>query len=416
MKYLTIFLIIFTLISCQEKEKKKEKTEPKLNENYLVLGEKVEDIKITDFISNIPKYKELKDKFLVIDFWATWCAPCLKSVPHFNQLQNEFKDNSNIAFVSLTDETPKIAKRIMNKINFETIVASDQSKETQKNYKISSLPTTVIIDKNNLVRWIGIPEELDKETINKIISDPNWQPENKPKPLKTDEKLSEKYIKTSISKTLTEFSELKSNIYSFNLTFADKSDPKSSSFSLPSGKYIDLNTGLKNILSKVTRKPVSEIIIPTDLEEKNFNLLYLNTNLKKEHFDMEIFMEQLTIIKEKILTALDLQEKIETQNAVVYILKVRDKSKLENGSGEVMSHTGDNDKYLTFSNVDINLLMKNIAQFYNIILVDETNLDGKYEFLIDKNDFEQAQKDLLSYGISVEKTKKDIEFNIYEKL
>lgn len=131
---------------------------------------------------------------------------------------------------------------------------------------------------------------------------------------------------------------------------------------------------------------------------------------------MEIFMEQLTIIKEKILTALDLQEKIETQNAVVYILKVRDKSKLENGSGEVMSHTGDNDKYLTFSNVDINLLMKNIAQFYNIILVDETNLDGKYEFLIDKNDFEQAQKDLLSYGISVEKTKKDIEFNIYEKL
>jgi thiol-disulfide isomerase/thioredoxin len=82
----------------------------------LVIGEKVEDIKITDFISNIPQDKELKDKFLVIDFWATWCAPCLKSVPHFNQLQNQFKDNSNIAFVSLTDETPKIAKRIMNRI------------------------------------------------------------------------------------------------------------------------------------------------------------------------------------------------------------------------------------------------------------------------------------------------------------
>jgi|TARA_R100000479_G_C6393358_1_gene206126 uncharacterized protein (TIGR03435 family) len=400
------------LISCQEKEKKKENTEPKLNENYLVIGEKVEDIKITDFISNIPQDKELKDKFLVIDFWATWCAPCLKSVPHFNQLQNQFKDNSNIAFVSLTDETPKIAKRIMNRIKFETIVASDQSKETQKNYKISSLPTTIIIDKNNLVRWIGVPDELNKETISKIITDPNWEPEAK----MTDAKSSEKNIEPSISNTLKDFSELKSNIYSFNLTFADKSDPKSSSFSLPSGKYIDLNTNLKNILSKVTKKPVSEIVIPSDLKDDTFNILYVNTNLTKENFNMDLFNEQLQIIKEKILNALKLQEKIETQKADVYILKVQDSSKLEKGSGELMSHTGDNDKFLTFSNVNMDLFIKNISQFHNVILVDETNLKGKYEFLIDKNDFDQTQKDLLSYGISVEKTKKDIEFYIYEKL
>ena len=404
---LTLFLTIGVFNSCKEKQK----VELQLNENHLVIGEKVENIKITEFISNVPNNEDFDTKYLVIDFWATWCAPCLATVPHFNDLQKHFENNSEISFISLTDETPKIVKRILDRIEFKTIVATDQSKETLKKYKVNSLPTTIIIDKKNTVRWIGTPKELNKDIINNIINDQSWKPRSK-----IDKNSPQKNKHTGTSTALNDLSNSKSNVYSFNIAYAEKSEPKLNNFSLPSGKYIDLNNDLKSILSKVTRKPLSEIIIPSNFKDKNYNLLYINTNLKKEKFDMNLFLKQLQIIENKLLSALELKKKVEVQKTDVFVLKAQDKSKLEIGSGELMAHTGDNDKYLTFSNVDIDLLMKNVSKFHNVVLINETNLNGKYEFLIDKNDFEKAKEDLLSYGISVEKAKRDVEFYIYEKL
>lgn len=410
MKQIIFCLILLTAISCKENEK----IELVLDENELVIGEKVKDIKITDFITNTPNEKDFKGKYLVIDFWATWCAPCLQSVPHFNKLQNHFEKNSEILFISLTDETPQKVKRILNKISFTSIVVSDQSKETIKNYKINYLPQTVIVDKNNIVRWIGVPEELTIAIIEKVISTADWIPEDKTNTDKLVQALPKKIKSENIPVILNQLNNSLNNIYSFNLTFADKNASRSSNLSMVQGKYIELNSDLINILSKLIRKPVTEIIVSEKFKDKTFNLLYKNSNINKDNINMDVFLEQLKIIKNNILLALDLEEKIESKKTTVYLLKVADKFKLEIGSGDLMSHSGDNDNYLTFSNVNIELLMENISRFHNVILIDETDLEGKYEFLIDKNNFKQAKKDLLTYGLSLEKTIKKIEFYIYE--
>lgn len=66
------------------------------------------------------------------------------------------------------------------------------------------------------------------------------------------------------------------------------------------------------------------------------------------------------------------------------------------------------------SNVEISTLLSQIIGFHKVISSDDTTLDGMYDFLIDKNDFEKAQRNLLNYGISVHKLEKNIEFYIYE--
>lgn len=419
MKQLKILLLFFVIISCnQKKQADKNVNQQKiaLKENVLVIGEKVENINITDFIENTPKEQDFSNKIKVIDFWATWCAPCLQAVPHFNDLQNEFENNPDIVFISLTDESPEKAGRILERINFTSIVASDQTKETLKNYKVNSLPQTVIVDQNNFVRWVGLPNELNTDIISTILQEEDWNPNKiiRTKSLDSTSSIKEDKAAVRMPQLLTQLRDSTSALYSFNLTFANSTDPKSSGFSMGEGKYLELNSDLKTILSKLVRKPSSEIIIPKKYADSTFNLLFKNSNINADNINMEVFLEQMELIKRNMLIALDLEEKIESRKTKVYILQVKDKSKLEPGSGDLMARYGSNDDYLTFSNVEISNLIGQISRFHNVILSDETSLDGKYDFLIDKNDFEKAKRDLLNYGISVDQSEKNIEFYIYE--
>lgn len=82
MKYLFVFIILLNL-SCK--------------------SEKKDDVilEVLDFKRFAP-YLELEDsKTYVVNFWATWCAPCVKELPHFEQLQAKYKDSVEVILVSL---------------------------------------------------------------------------------------------------------------------------------------------------------------------------------------------------------------------------------------------------------------------------------------------------------------------------
>jgi thiol-disulfide isomerase/thioredoxin len=61
------------------------------SQDTLRVGDKAPKINITDYLLNAPKDKKIENKFVILEFWATWCAPCLGSVPHLNDLVKKFK-------------------------------------------------------------------------------------------------------------------------------------------------------------------------------------------------------------------------------------------------------------------------------------------------------------------------------------
>jgi thiol-disulfide isomerase/thioredoxin len=138
-----------------------------------LLNTQVDSITISNYLLNEPTDKDFSSKFKVLEFWATWCRPCLKAVPHLNKLQERFKDR-NIVFLSFTYEKPNKAAEAFRKVKFETIVVTDTTKATHKKLRIEfngtmPLPRTVLIDDENKIIWYGSPEKLTPKLLQQFL-------------------------------------------------------------------------------------------------------------------------------------------------------------------------------------------------------------------------------------------------------
>lgn len=107
------------------------------------------DFTVTDINNKTYKLSDLKGKLVVINFWFTQCAPCVKELPELNKLVEKHK-NSDIVFLAVTfDEKNKIEKFLEKKaFNYNITPASIKM---ISDYKISSYPTHLIIDETGTI-------------------------------------------------------------------------------------------------------------------------------------------------------------------------------------------------------------------------------------------------------------------------
>jgi thiol-disulfide isomerase/thioredoxin len=106
-------------------------------------------------------------KFVLIDFWATWCPPCRRSIPELNSLQKEFGDR--LAVIGVSDE-PEGAVRRMTSPAIEYAVAIDTQSRMARDLRITGIPHCILIDPSGIVRFEGNPLYLN-ETIVKHYLD-----------------------------------------------------------------------------------------------------------------------------------------------------------------------------------------------------------------------------------------------------
>ena len=383
------------------------------SQTSLKAGDKAPIINITDYISNIPKDKTLKNKYILLEFWATWCAPCLGAVPHLNELQNKYKNRKDLLFISMTYESPEKVLKTLQRIEFTTIVVSDQTEKSHTDFGAKqngnmTLPRTVLIDNKGIVRWIGEPDQMTDSLFesflkgNEITAIRDSVPKNVENNTKTD--LKEERLTDIAMKLIRD----KQTQYSFSfLESADNLGSSSSKF--PSkGQYTVINSSFKKILSELLNVNEVQLVIPEMLNNKNYSLIYKNVNIDDE----KKFIED---IKTNLLKSLNLREKIESRTEEVYLLKVIDKNKLQLSiEKDNQSHWGENDTHLIFANIPIETLIKVVGKLQKINIINETNLIANYDFILRNDSKEYLIKDLESYGLTLERANKSIDFYIYE--
>ncbi len=131
----------------------------------LKVGSKAPALSIAEFVKGEPVKEIEAGKFYVVEFWATWCPPCVESIPHLTKLQ---KENPSVVFVGISDEDTKKVKPFVTKMGdkMDYRVAVDAKRATSDAYMKASgqqgIPTAFVVNDKQEIAWIGHPMELDE--------------------------------------------------------------------------------------------------------------------------------------------------------------------------------------------------------------------------------------------------------------
>jgi len=122
---------------------------PAYNDKHTVLNSDVaENVVFAGQNGKQLNLKDLKGKVVFMNFWATWCPPCIAEMPSINQLYLKYKDHKNVVFVMVdVDGRLKESVAFMKNRRY-TLPVYIAASEIPHTYFAGSMPTTVILDKN----------------------------------------------------------------------------------------------------------------------------------------------------------------------------------------------------------------------------------------------------------------------------
>jgi len=109
----------------------------------------------------------LMGKVVVIDFWATWCAPCIASLPHLNQLTMELAGEP-VTFIAVTDDPPAKVADFLKTHPITTWLGFDQTRASWHAFDVVSIPHCVVIGRDGKVAGITLPEDITAESLRKL--------------------------------------------------------------------------------------------------------------------------------------------------------------------------------------------------------------------------------------------------------
>ncbi len=100
--------------------------------------------------------EQFKGKVVYVDFWASWCAPCVRSFPFMNELDREFRDRGLQVLAINLDEKLEDAQKFLAKHPARFILAADRSGQCPRDFGVRGMPSSYLVDRRGIIRHVHL--------------------------------------------------------------------------------------------------------------------------------------------------------------------------------------------------------------------------------------------------------------------
>lgn len=340
-------------------------------------------IKVSKTIQPSKIAKSDENALYFIDFWATWCGPCIHASKYLESLQKQFPNKFYI--VSLSQESPEVINRFMEKHETGLAVAIDYQGETFTKHNVKSLPYGVLYNAMGFKLWEGHAADLKNYHIKEYLRNN-----------KTTSSLNSffeihKYKEAVVEKT----AEIKKD---FMYIENSEIEMESSQIQIiEKSNFLELRGSLKDILSYSLKSCNKQIEIPQKLNK------YYAMRFKKGSKEYEN--------KEKyILKALRLKKDKEEVQGDFLVLNIEEPNfwntkQIDWGENNASYLIGDSE--IQADNVPLNEVTYKLANLLEtpVIIINDQVSEVLHDWQIHYKYFELMSANLSDYGIKVEKKK-----------
>lgn len=124
-------------------------------------------------INNMPVYlTDIKNKYVVLDFWGSWCAPCIRGLPQMKKYYEKYKEEIEFIGIACNDKENDL-KKIINDYEINWIqILNKKNNDLSEKFEIESFPTKIVLNKGGVIIGIFRGEKPDfYQKIDKIMAD-----------------------------------------------------------------------------------------------------------------------------------------------------------------------------------------------------------------------------------------------------
>lgn len=138
------------------------------------IGKPANDFVIPDANGKMTSMDQFKGKVVLIDVWATWCGPCKAQIPFLQEIEEEYKDNSDVVFIGISLDAERDKQKwidFMKEKNLHGVqLIDDRGKAFGKKYGLLAIPRFMLIDKNGNWAEVRCPLPENKEKLRRYIN------------------------------------------------------------------------------------------------------------------------------------------------------------------------------------------------------------------------------------------------------